>query len=373
MTSKYKMADAKYKWEYADDETHLMFQYARLIELMIQAKTTWYLQQSPDVAHLPMDEVINAFKEGVSGDESVIDSKMPGLSSLFMQLPNSRERWFSERLGFETMARDFGDHNIFLTISNDPRSTYDTRALLYQLEHGEEMPPDHPYERNTQRFTDLMSRFAPQMSIYLCRKTKMFLKAFLSDICKIAEKEVPGDWMKRDKAAEGYYWARVEFTETRGVQHWHVLAKLPNVLDTALLGRMIWNSRVVREEIKHQNIKPGKEAAAWDIVEAGLLASRYVTLFADSISQASFYSEHMDVDSHDPGKVIGIEKLRPEFVRNYQQDNINMSTHPLMRRFCDGKYCDENMYTEMAKVAAVSCIHNCIQKVCGGDEKTGNG
>ena len=37
----------------------------------------------------------------------------------------------------------------------------------------------------------------------------------------------------------------------------------------------------------------------------------------------------------------------------------NMVTHPLMR-FCDGEYCDENMYTEMAKVAAVSCIHNCI-------------
>jgi len=49
-----------------------------------------------------------------------------------------------------------------------------------------------------------------------------------------------------------------------------------------------------------------------------------------------------------------------------------MVTHPLMR-FCDGEYCDENMYTEMAKVAAVSCIHNCIQSACGGDEKTGKG
>jgi len=28
---------------------------------------------------------------------------------------------------------------------------------------------------------------------------------------------------------------------------------------------------------------------------------------------------------------------------------------------------------EMAKVAAVSCIHNCIQTVCGGDEKMGDG
>ena len=40
----------------------------------------------------------------------------------------------------------------------------------------------------------------------------------------------------------------------------------------------------------------------------GLLASRYATLFADSISQASFYSEDMDVDRHDPSKVTDLEK-----------------------------------------------------------------
>jgi len=77
------------------------------------------------------------------------------------------------------------------------------------------------------------------MAIYLCRKTKMFLKAFLCDICGISETEPGGDWTKRDRLEEGYYSARVEFTETRGVQHWHCLAKLPHVLDTALIGRMI--------------------------------------------------------------------------------------------------------------------------------------
>ena len=107
----------------------------------------------------------------------------------------------------------------------------------------------------------------------------MFLKAFLSDICGIAENEPSGDWMKHDALAEGSYWARVEFMETRGVQHWHCLAKLPHVLDTALLGRIIQNGRVVRQEIKCGNIKPGVgEEAACEIVEVGLLASRYVTL-----------------------------------------------------------------------------------------------
>ena len=368
----YKMADAKYKWEYAEDDTHLMYQYARMVELMINARTTWYLQQTPDVAHLPMDEVIQAFKSGFSGDESVIDSKMPGLSSLMMKLPNSREMWFSERLGIEAVSRDFGDPNVFLTLSNDPRSTYDTRALLYRLENGAEMPPDHPYELDTERFTELMSRYAPQMAIYLCRKTKMFLKAFLCDICGISEKEPSGDWTKRDRLEEGYYWARVEFTETRGVQHWHCLAKFPHVLDTALIGRMIQNGRVVRQEMKCANIKPGEEENAWEIIEVGLLASRYATLFADSISTASFYTEDVGTDCHKPDKIVDVDKLRQQFVQDYKNKNVTMSTHPVMRRFCDD-FCDENTYKEMAKVAAVSCVHNCIQTRCGGDEKTGKG
>ena len=34
---------------------------------------------------------------------------------------------------------------------------------------------------------------------------------------------------------------------------------------------------------------------------------------------------------------------------------------------------DSSYQTEMAKVAAVLCVHNCIQTVCGGNEKTGKG
>jgi len=34
------------------------------------------------------------------------------------------------------------------------------------------------------------------------------------------------------------------------------------------------------------------------MIEVGLLASRYVTLFADSISTVSFYTEHMTVTMH---------------------------------------------------------------------------
>ena len=60
----------------------------------------------------------------------------------------------------------------------------------------------------------------------------------------------------------------------RGVQQWHCLAKLPNVLDTAIIGRMIQNGRVVRQEMKCGNIKAEKVEQAWEIIETGLLANR---------------------------------------------------------------------------------------------------
>jgi len=158
----------------------------------------------------------------------------------------------------------------------------------------------------------------------------------------------------------------VEFTETRGIQHWHILAKLAGVLDTAVLGRMIHNGRLVQQEIKCGNIKAGMEEKAWEMTEMGLLAGRYVTLFAESISQGSFYSEEMDVDRHDPTKIINLYELRKEYVNNYVSRNITLATHPLMT-FNDGE-CDPNSLVELAKVASVSCLHNCIKNVCGGQE-----
>jgi len=96
------------------------------------------------------------------------------------------------------------------------------------------------------------------------------------------------------------------------------------------------------------------------MVEVGLLANRYATLFADSLSTASFYTEQMDVDSQDANKIIDIDEQH--FISDYTDNNVNMVTHPLMCRFCDQHVCDANTYVEMAKVAAVSCMHNCIPK-----------
>jgi len=86
--------------------------------------------------------------------------------------------------------------------------------------------------------------------------------------------------------------------------------KLPPVLDTGLLGRIIHSGRVVHQEIKCGNIKPTMKEEAWKMIEMGLLASRYGSLFAYSISTASFYTEDVGIDGHDYTKVVELEPLR---------------------------------------------------------------
>jgi len=75
---------------------------------------------------------------------------------------------------------------------------------------------------------------------------------------------------------------------------------------------MIQNGRVVGQEIECRNIKPGMVERAWEIVEVGLFANRYVSLFADSISTASLYDEHMEADPHGSGKTTHVDELRQE-------------------------------------------------------------
>jgi len=256
-------------------------------------------------------------------------------------------------------------------MNNDPRADPGVRQLIHLLETGENLSQP-PFELNTQKFTELLNKYAPMIDIYLARKTKIFYKAFLRDICGVEYFEDSADWTAVDRMKASWAWSRVEWTETRGVMHWHSLVKLPNVLDTGLLGRMIQNCRVVRTEIKYGNIRPDKMSAAWEIVEVGLLASRYVALFGHSISTNSFYTEEMGIDENDTSKIIDLNKLRKEFVENYKNKNINLSTHPIMRTFADQE-CDPNPFIEAAKVAATSCIHNCITAICGGDEKSGKG
>ena len=367
------MFDGNLCWNFAEDDIHMAHQYSRLCEQTVHANIGYYISCHPNVAHIPVGKIISAFRDGVDKDSGMLESHLPDLTTVMSQLPNSRQQWFNERLGIESISRDLGSPNLFVTVNLDPRAWPDVRKLLYELEHGGQvMERDEPFEKDTAEFTKLASKYAPHLAIYLYRKVQIFMRAFLTDICGIPDKEDSADWTEADTTDNGWYWGRVEFTETRGVQHWHFLVKLPHVLDTGLLGRIIHNGRVVRQEMKCGNIKPKMKEEAWRMIEMGLLASRYASLFAHSISTASFYTEDVDIDEHDNEKVENLESHRDEYVENYKAGNITLATHPIMRRFDDPE-CDPNLFVEMAKVASVSCMHQCIPGSCGGNELTGDG
>jgi len=208
--------DGKYRWNFEADDAHLMHLYSRMKELETNCKVALYLTQHPDAAHQPIENVITAFRDGFN-EEGLLDSHLPGLSTVLTKLPGSRESFFAERMGIEAMSRDLGDPNVFLTMNMDPRANPEVRRLIYQLEYGTDMPQNHPFERDTETFTQLMSKYAAHVAVYLYRRSKIFLKAFLCDLCGVPDDEPDADWLKRDRTDNGWYWSRAEFTETRGV------------------------------------------------------------------------------------------------------------------------------------------------------------
>ena len=136
-----------------------------------------------------MSNILTAFRDGVDQDSGLLDSHLPDLTTIMSQLPNSRQKWFSERLGIEAISRDVGSANVFMTINLDPRACPDVRRLIYTLEHGKDMDRDEPFVRDTAEFTTLMSKYAPFVAIYLYRKGKAITHVFFTKICGIQEKE----------------------------------------------------------------------------------------------------------------------------------------------------------------------------------------
>ena len=226
----HQMQDGSYRYQYAENSIHMMHQYARLKERQVHCVIGYYLSQHPDSLLAPMDAILASFKEG-RNEDGLIDSHLPDLTMVMSQIPNTRERWLQERLGIETVSRDLGAPNLFLTLNMDARAWPDVRRLIFRLEHGEDSVWDPDYfEKNTDKHTELLGKYAVQVSIYLHIKVKLFLKAFLVDVLGIPEVNDDRDWTERDRTENGFFWARVEFTESRGIQHYHCLGKIPNVL-----------------------------------------------------------------------------------------------------------------------------------------------
>jgi len=167
-----------------------MHQYARLTEQRVHAHVGYYISQHPDKVQTPLQSILKAFKDGMNED-GLLDSQLPDLSAVLSKIPNSRQQWFSERLGIEAISRDLGDPNLFITLNMDPRAWPDVRQLVYKLEHGADSEMDRNwFELNTEKYTELMKKYAPQIAVYLCKKARIFMRAFFCGICQIPPAEV---------------------------------------------------------------------------------------------------------------------------------------------------------------------------------------
>jgi len=183
------------------------------------------------------------------------------------------------------------------------------RRLVYSLEWPDkEWDPDWTYA-GAQEYTDLTNKYAHFIAVLLALRAKAFYELFFGDIVGVdmfGREAAPAG---EDKFKASYNWRRVEYTADRGVQHYHTVTKVPNVLDCSVLCRMVHNGRVIREELKCGNIKPDKVDEAWSAYRMGLLADRYLCMYAESWSSTAFYTEQQELLGHqDPDKVIDLDR-----------------------------------------------------------------
>jgi len=166
------MGDGRLQWNYSEDDIHMAHQYSRLSEQNVRATVGNYISSHPNVAHVPLSNILTAFRDSDDQDSGLLDSHLPDLTVVMSQLPNSRQKWFCERLGIKTISRDIGSPKVSVTINLDPRASPDVRRLIYMLEYGKDMHREEPFVKDTAEFTKLMNKYAPFFEIYLYRKVK---------------------------------------------------------------------------------------------------------------------------------------------------------------------------------------------------------
>ena len=123
----------KLRWWAAEDDIHMMHQYAAIQERLVNAQVGFVIGQHLETAQIPIDQLIDMLKKGAD-DQGLIDSKIPNLTQVIAQQPNSHEHCFAERLGLEAISRDCGRPNCFATYNTDCCNWDHTRSLLYKLE-----------------------------------------------------------------------------------------------------------------------------------------------------------------------------------------------------------------------------------------------
>ena len=75
----HRMGDGKLQYHFAEDDIHMAHQYSRLSEQTVRANVGYYLSSNPSVAHVPLNNIVTAFRDGVDNDCGLLDSHLPDL------------------------------------------------------------------------------------------------------------------------------------------------------------------------------------------------------------------------------------------------------------------------------------------------------
>ena len=125
---------------------------------------------------------------------------------------------------------------------------------------------DKPYDQewnfaSTEEFTELSAKYANYIVVYTFRKIRIFLRAFLNVVCRIPEQQKP--FRLRSARPNMVTMGTAEFTLTQGFPHFQAIAKLSNILNNAVLGRLGNLVRLVCAQMKWGKTRASKKEAAW--------------------------------------------------------------------------------------------------------------
>jgi len=108
----HRMRDGRLQWTFSKYDVHMAHQYSRLSKQTVRARVGYYLSSHPAVAHVPLNNIISAFRDGVDKDSGLLDSHLPDLTNVYVatsqftakmifRTPCNRnhlsKRWVSER------------------------------------------------------------------------------------------------------------------------------------------------------------------------------------------------------------------------------------------------------------------------------------
>jgi hypothetical protein len=346
--------------------------------------TKWFINRYPDTTREEIDEIIRSMLSGPTSNRTFDTSRVYNFREHLSKMKQSPQRWQEERKDIETVANDSGEANLFMTLNMDVRFWRDVHNILHILIHKEPVTdecysaltkghtkhcnkpcfiPD--YVNDQKVFEMLTDRYAAKIEEYLYFKTQTFLNTWFHDVCGVPKREHPTTSALYETTG-ATIWRRVEYTRSRGIQHWHILAKLPGVMHLPSLMRLLNRGRQARVELHKRNIKPAHVQEALHHVHVGFLAGRYLTDYSDSLV-------HMDFNSQDSlTNVDSIQVLSQHYNRVLRRARsgdavLTAENLPLLNHYCHVPGQTEAERKRKADVAAFSCIHNCIQTACGGN------